>query len=174
MNRTDLEAEIRRLHGESWGWALACCHGNRSDAEDVLQNAYVRVLSGRAHFDRRSAFRTWLFGVIRHTAAEYRRSRTRYDAALNRSAREATPGTDSAGALTAHDRIERDEMVERLNQALEQLTPMQRNVLHLVFYQGMTIADAAAALGVRLGTARTHYARGKKRLGLLLRGAVTR
>ena len=42
-------------------------------AEDVLQTSYLKILDGRARFGGRSSFKTFLFGVIRHTAAEDRR-----------------------------------------------------------------------------------------------------
>jgi DNA-directed RNA polymerase specialized sigma24 family protein len=48
------------------------------------------------------------------------------------------------------------------------LTQRQRQLLHLVFYQDLTIADAAGVLGVSIGTARTHYERGKQRLREML------
>ena len=73
MEHDQIEFELQRLHSETFGWALACCGRNRSDAEDVMQLAYVKVLEGRAKFDGRSSFRTWLFGVVRYTAAERRR-----------------------------------------------------------------------------------------------------
>src|SRR5918995_2600885 len=77
MKPDELESSLERLHNESFGWALSCCSGDRARAEDVLQNAYVRVISGRAVYGERSLFRTWLFGVIRRVAIEeYRRMRT--------------------------------------------------------------------------------------------------
>ena len=75
MSRARLEGELAELHPASFGWALGCCNGDRGEAEDVLQIAYVKVLDGRARFDGTSAFRTWLFAVIRRTAAERRRGR---------------------------------------------------------------------------------------------------
>ncbi len=160
MNPDDLAEELRRLHGQSAGWALHCCGRNEADAQDVLQTAYVRVLQGRARFAGRSAFRTWLFGVIRRTAQEFRRREAR-------QARLAVRDADAGGrerSETAHMRLERQERAERLLAALACLPDRQRDVLHLVFYQDMTIEEAARVLGIGLGTARTHYARGKSRL----------
>jgi RNA polymerase sigma-70 factor (ECF subfamily) len=57
---------------------------------------------------------------------------------------------------------------------MARLPERQRQVLHLVFYQDLTIAQAADVMGVSLGTARTHYERGKKRLRELLEGELDR
>src|SRR6185312_12282842 len=73
MERAELERELERLHAACWGWALACCARDRDAAEDTLQSAYLRILSGTARFDGRSSVRTWVFGVIRRTALEERR-----------------------------------------------------------------------------------------------------
>ena len=70
MSPTEVEAELERLHGESFGWALNCCGWDESEAEDVLQTTYLKIVSGKARYGGHSAFRTWLFGVIRMTAQE--------------------------------------------------------------------------------------------------------
>lgn len=51
MEQRDLERELERLHSESWGWALACCGRNAELAEDVLQTAYLRIISRGARFN---------------------------------------------------------------------------------------------------------------------------
>ena len=61
---------LEQLHHASYGWALCCCGRDRVMAEDVLQTAYWKVIDGRARYGARSSFKTWLFAVIRKTAAE--------------------------------------------------------------------------------------------------------
>jgi DNA-directed RNA polymerase specialized sigma24 family protein len=84
MSREELERELLRVHEASFGWALHCGRFDRSEAEDVLQQTYVKVLDGSARFGGRSAFRTWLFGVIRRTASERRRAHTMRSLFLDR------------------------------------------------------------------------------------------
>jgi hypothetical protein len=73
MDDVELKRELERAHADCFGWAMACCGRDRDDAEEVLQTVYLTVLDGRARYDGRSSFRTWLFGVIRLTAASERR-----------------------------------------------------------------------------------------------------
>jgi RNA polymerase sigma-70 factor (ECF subfamily) len=155
-HRHDLEL----LHDDSFAWALACCAWNRPEAEDVLQTAYVKILDGRARFDGRAAFKTWVFAVIRLTAADRRRQAWLRTLGLERLwARRAEPA-----AQGDHDAAER----ARIRTALARLPARQREALDLVFYHDLTIEDAARVMGVSLGSARVHYQRGKRRMSELL------
>jgi RNA polymerase sigma-70 factor (ECF subfamily) len=166
MERAELEQELERLHTACWGWALACCARDRDAAEETLQSAYLRILSGKARFDGRSAVRTWVFGVIRNTAHEELRGRATRDSRESRVDPEAEtlPDTAPGADLLA----ERDESSSALLAALRTLSPRQREVLQLVFYHDMTIEEAAEVMQVSLGSARTHYDRGKKAMALAL------
>jgi RNA polymerase sigma-70 factor (ECF subfamily) len=164
MSPKELEAWLERLHEESFGWALSCTGGDRARAEDVLQTAYVRVISGRAVYGERSSFRTWLFGVIRRVAQEENRRVRREE--------QRTVPIDGAAWLAVEEAptgVADTASVEALRAALVRLPERQREVLHLVFYQDLSIADAADVMEISLGSARTHYERGKARLRLFLR-----
>jgi RNA polymerase sigma-70 factor (ECF subfamily) len=170
MERAELEQELERMHAACWGWALACCGRDREIAEEALQSAYLRILSGQARFDGRSSMRTWVFGVIRRTAMEQLRGERTRDARRAGGEFEAELVADTAsGADVA---AERSEQSAALVSALETLSPRQREVLQLVFYHDMTINEAAQVMHISLGSARTHYDRGKKALAIALRDAV--
>jgi RNA polymerase sigma factor (sigma-70 family) len=153
MDASELRAQLEQLHPVSYGWARACCSRNPMEAEDILQTAYWKVLDGRARFDGRASFRTWLFAVIRRTAADERRRHWLRRLRL---------------ADYRPDPVQPAPATEMLDAALAQLPRRQREVLHLVFYQDLTIEEAAGVLGVAVGSARTHYERGKQRLRELI------
>jgi RNA polymerase sigma-70 factor, ECF subfamily len=168
MMPPELNAELKREHPHGFAWALSCCRGDRAEAEDVLHLAYLKILEGRARFEGRSSFRTWLFGIIRRTAWEQRRRRW-MRLVLLRAWYEGRQETSRAVPDPA-DLAVRSDNQRRLLQALDRLSPRQREMMHLVFYQELSLQEAAEVLRIPLGTARTHYERGKARLRQLLSG----
>lgn len=159
MEQEKLRAMLEKHHTDAWGWALHCCERDRDEAEATLHTAYVSVLNGSASFGERSSFKTWLFGVIRTTAWRrktnlWRRLRRLTGETAGNPSRE--PGLDAG--------IYRSELKEKVVEVLECLSRRQHQVLHLVFYQDLTIEEAASVLGISVGSARTHYHRGKQGL----------
>ncbi len=164
MNADTLLNELASLHEESWGWVRGCCGGQAAEAEDVLQAAYGKAASGRLHHTPgASSLRTWWFGVLRITALEHRRQAARRSG-LGTLAREHWQewfGTPTAPAFPVDE-------AGTLRAVLATLPRRQQEVLQLVFYHDLTLDQAAAVMGVGLGSARTHYARAKDRMRTLL------
>lgn len=131
----------------------------------MLQASYLKVLEGRARFEERSSFKTFLFGVIRRTAAEQRRRRVLQMLWLERWGR-AKNATQPADAARAEE--ESGDLVQGLNAALALLPRRQREVMKLRLQHEMTIEEAASALSISIGSARVHYTRAKERLRRLL------
>lgn len=162
MDRSEIERELERLHGDSWGWALSCVGHDRTIAEDALQAAYLRVFSGNVRFEGRASVRSWFFGIVRLTALEELRRRRRWTENDEETGETIDP---APGADTAAEVAERAAV---LRSALTTLSPRQREVLQLVFYHDMTIEEASTVMRVSLGSARTHYDRAKKALAAQL------
>jgi RNA polymerase sigma-70 factor (ECF subfamily) len=163
MDDREVRRQLGNHHAESFGWALSCCAGNQQEAEEVLQAAYVKVLSGKARFGERSSFRTWLFSVIRLTAAD-RRRRFAVRRGLLQRWWQAKPDDDAGVDATPEAAIERERVGERLRAALATLPRRQQEVLQLVFYHDHSLAEAATVMGISIGSVRTHYHRGKQGL----------
>jgi len=170
MDPQEIRAQLDTLHPDCFGWALCCCRWNRQEAEEVLQTAYLSVLDGRARFGGRSRFKTWLFGVIRRTAWDRRRRVLRRLQILGgwrmRDHWKGEPPADPAAAADSAD------AAALLRAELRRLPRRQREVLHLVFYEELSIEESARVLEIALGTARTHYERGKRALRERLRGEL--
>jgi len=162
MEIAELKRQLEKLHIASFGWACSCCHGNRTEAEEVLQTVYLKILEGKARYRGECQLKTWLFAVIRNTAiTEHRKALLR--------ALISIPPTDSKSVCRDSGQqpvaeLERSEMQTRFRHAIERLPARQRETLHLVFYQDLTLREAAVVLGISIGSTRRHYERGKKRL----------
>jgi RNA polymerase sigma-70 factor (ECF subfamily) len=155
MEIAELKAELERLHQASFGWALSCCRHNRAEAEEVLQTVYLKILQGRAVYRGESKLQTWLFAVIRKTAVTERRKHV---------LRTLISSSRDESCSQPEIEFERSEMQRRFQQALTRLPARQRETLHLVFYQDLSLSEAAEVMNISIGSARRHYERGKKRL----------
>ncbi|HEY5446236.1 MAG TPA: RNA polymerase sigma factor [Pyrinomonadaceae bacterium] len=160
MELAELRLQLEELHTASFGWALSCCRQNYAEAEEVLQTVYLKILQGKASFDGQSKLQTWLFAVIRNTAISERRK------SLVRSI--ATPSFENTIDARSQIELERSEVQQRFQAALQRLPARQRETLHLVFYQELSLSEAAQVMSISIGSARQHYERGKKRLRELL------
>lgn len=161
-----LREALQQNHAMSYGWALSCCSSNHTDAEDILQTVYQKILEGRARYDGRAAFKTWLFAVIRNTAASERRRNWIRFLRLGSYQKEHEKDCQPADQ---GDELQVSERLELFRAMLAKLPRRQQEILHLVFYQNLTVEAASKAMGVSLGSARTHYDRAKKQLGHLLK-----
>lgn len=150
ISRSALEA----IHSQVFGWALSRCDYDRSTAEDLMQQAYVELLSGAAKFQGKSTLKTFVFSVVQNLA----RSRYRRIASRLRLVRQH--------AATQEEAYTQQETrdVGDIWRAVKALPERQRDVIELVFCRDMTIEQAAMVMGVTLGTGRAHYERAKKAL----------
>jgi RNA polymerase sigma factor (sigma-70 family) len=146
MNQNQLREKLEKLHADSFGWALRCCFDDHTAAEDVSQTVYLKTLEGRAKFNGKAEFKTWLFAVIRNTAIDFIKKEKRF-----RSIEFVTSEMEEINEVSFQN-------------ALNQLSPQQNQILHLVFYQNLTIEEASEIMKIQIGTARTHYERGKRQL----------
>lgn len=151
VSRQALEA----LHGELFGWALSRCGYDDAVAEDLMQQAYVEILSGKARFNNKSSLKTFIFGIVQNLArSRFRRQNTRL----------RLVDSFAAEQESATDLREPDSNLKRVWDAVESLPQRQRDITELVFIRDLTIEEASKVMGVSLGTGRVHYDRAKKSL----------
>jgi RNA polymerase sigma-70 factor (ECF subfamily) len=148
VSRSALEA----IHSQVFGWALSRCDFDHATAEDLMQQAYVELLSGSARFDNKSSLKTFVFAVVQNLArSRYRRISSRLRIA-NQYQQES-----STGAIEP-------VVDDGIWQAVRTLPARQRDIIELVFCRELTIEQASTVMGVSTGTGRAHYDRAKKAL----------
>jgi len=158
VTRSALEA----LHGQVFGWALSRCYYDQAAAEDLMQQAYVELLSGKARFDNKSSLKTFVFSVVQNLArSRYRRLASRLRLVKTYEATIFEPSVDISEPGQDSDRGKRDSAIWQL---VQQLPPRQRDIVELVFCRELTVEAASAVMGVTSGTGRVHYDRAKKAL----------
>ncbi|MBU1049332.1 sigma-70 family RNA polymerase sigma factor [Candidatus Bipolaricaulota bacterium] len=119
-------------------------------AEEVLQETMMAVWKGARHFKGRSKALTWILGIARNQA----HSLIRKEAKGQR-----LPETDSSAETRDPTRNLHVDLC--VQEALETLSPMHREVMHLVFYENLSMREIADMLGIPEGTvkSRMHHAR---------------
>jgi RNA polymerase sigma-70 factor (ECF subfamily) len=146
------DALVRRYlrSGLSVAWEFV---EERHDAEDILQDAFVRVLDGIASFDARRPFAPWFFTILRNVARNTARTRGRWEyVPLPDSVPDDGPATDPA---------ERAELRDRVQDLLESMPPVQRACFRLCELEGFSRSEVANMMGVRESTVRVHIHRAR-------------
>ncbi|SIS53022.1 RNA polymerase sigma factor [Belliella pelovolcani] len=153
MKQELLNQIFKELHREAYLWSRQCCSFDDELAKDVLQQVYLKIWEEKAKYNSESKIKTWLFSVIRFTALEWLRKN-----------QQVVP-LHADFDLVEEERIPETASHEDLIQLLPE---RQKEVVLLVFYHQMTLEKAAEVMEVSIGTARTHYDRGKKKLKELI------
>jgi RNA polymerase sigma-70 factor (ECF subfamily) len=132
--------------------------GNQADAEDVVQEAYVKAYRAltAGEFDRRSSTNTWLYRIVVNGAIDAKRSRSRRHETSDDV--QVEPGWD--GAAFAEARLALSE----LDQWLEMLPPEQRAALVLQSMEGLNNTEIARVMGVSEGAVEQRLVRARATL----------
>lgn len=150
------ENSLETIYPIAWRWALARANWDTEIAREALQNAFVAILEGRVQARSPEFFRSFVLGVVeRYVRRELRWRGLRR--LLSWSAK-----SDLRQSEAASLEIQRDAL--QAWRLLKKLSPRQRSVAWLVLGCDLTIDEASKALGIPVGTARTHFARAKQHL----------
>jgi RNA polymerase sigma-70 factor (ECF subfamily) len=150
----ELLRALRDEHGQAlYGHAVRVSGGDRAQAEDLVQETLLRARRHPEALDpARGAVRSWLFTTARNLAIDvWRRRSVRVGEVITDMIPEPPPSADEA---------ERAVEAWTVAEAIGRLSARHREVLVACFYQGRSVAEAAAQLGVPSGTvkSRMHYA----------------
>lgn len=125
--------------------------GAQDSTEELVQDTFVRAFSSIETFRGDSSLRTWLFTIARRLLLDRRRSfrRRREVAAVGEG--------DAITEFDALDSLIADESGRRVRDAVERLSPTQREVFTLRVTEGRSYREIAEIAGTTEGAARVHY-----------------
>jgi len=130
--------------------------GDRTAAEDLTQDVFLRMLKYRGTFRDEGRFETWMFHIARNARTDYFR---------RRAAVGMTDGIDVAADRPGPtDAVERDEQTTLLRRALLQLPEDRRELIILARYRGLKHEAIADVLGVDSGTVKVRIHRALREL----------
>jgi RNA polymerase sigma-70 factor (ECF subfamily) len=136
--------------------------GDRHEAEDVAQEAYLRVYRSLRSFRGDSRFETWLHRVVANVAINHMRSRARFGELMD----EPETIVRIPGAPSTDDVAERDELAG----ALAQLPAAQRAAVVLKDVYGFSVSEIAERLDTTEGAVKLRLHRGRRNLKNLIHG----
>ncbi|PWJ45151.1 RNA polymerase, sigma subunit, ECF family [Quadrisphaera granulorum] len=137
------------------------------DAADVVAQVLLTAWRRRDDLPQdNDAAAAWLFGVARNVLANHRRGQVRREALADRLRDDLTRAERSSASHAGH--ASADGPAERVREALELLPEDDRELLTLVAWDGLGIAEAGAVLGLGASSARSRWARAKQRFAAAL------
>lgn len=142
--------EIVERHAPALARFIAA-NGGRNDVDELVQDTFVRAFGALEGFRGESALRTWLFTIARRLLLDRRRAERRRPERVDILEGDAATGYDALDGLVA------DETSARLLDAVDRLTPTQREVFTLRVSEGLSYKEIAEAVGTTEGAARVHY-----------------
>ncbi len=152
---------VARYYDGTWRFAYHML-GERADAEDVVQETFLRAYLALGRYDERDQFRGWLYRILTNQCRNALTSRSRRGRRFiqDEVAIEGAPAPPEAAPSGIHDVV--------LTKALAKLDPAQREALLLKYAEGLEYTEMSAMTGVGESALKMRVKRGSERLRGLL------
>ena len=172
----DARRDLFERHRETAYHVALRITGRHEDALDVVQDSFIKAFEGLGEFQRAAGFKTWFLRIVTNRALDLLRARkVRLAVPLDAGDDEprlepsGSDGTDQPGAD-----LERRELADRLQRAVESLPPGQRVVFALYATGEMTYGQIAEAVDIPVGTVMSRLYHARRRLHQLLEDLAPR
>ena len=146
--------------------------GNPQDAEDVVQETFLKAYRQLGRFESRANFGTWLHRIAVNCSIDLIRGRKTQEAGHDASDLEALDGAHGGHDQRVDPSPERlmlsSEVQEKVTRAMEGLTPMERAAFVLRHFEGQSIEEISRALGLKANAAKHSIFRAVRKMRLAL------
>src|SRR5437660_4141436 len=138
--------------------------GNEHDADDVVQETFLRAYKQLSRFEERANFGTWLHRIAVNCALDLLRARGRHDRHYGGDPEEA----EMTGAISSDPQQDRlllsAELREQVSAAMERLSGNERTAFVLRHFEGMPVEEIGKTLGIQLNAAKHTILRAVRKL----------
>ena len=140
--------------------------GKPEDAEDVVQETFVRAYRQLARFESRSNFGTWLYRIGFNCAIDYMRARPHRETNETHETLDQLPRAQTGP--TTEDMVYAGEIGARVQEALNELSPQERAAFLMRHYQGCSIEEICSSLDLKTNAAKHSIFRAVKKMRVAL------
>lgn len=145
-------SKLLDLYQERLYWHIRKLVGTHENADDVLQNTFVRVYKSLANFKQQSSLHTWMYKIA------YNESMRFLEREKKKTFSSLTDVSDKyLGDLTGDVFFDGDEAQQKLQQVLNDLPEKQRQVFQMKYYDNLKFREISEILKIKEGTLKTYY-----------------
>jgi RNA polymerase sigma-70 factor (ECF subfamily) len=139
--------------------------GSREDAEELTQDVFLKVFRSLSSFQGNSLFSTWLYRIAYNVAVSATRKKKYEWVAVEESTLDHLPENEIDDEV---EQLEKEEQLNRLEKALDQLQPDERALVSLFYMQEKQIDEIASITGLSVSNVKTRLHRIRKKMLLLM------
>ena len=162
--------ELLARHGKPAFVFINRLLAGRHEAEDLLQETFMRVVQHASEFRAGAPFKPWLYTIARNVAYNaLKKTGRREGLEVKTDLSDWEPAARGHAALDPSIRLEQDEQKRRLLGALERLPQAHREILVLTIFEGFSYDEAAEITGDPVGTLRSRVFHALKKLREILK-----
>ncbi len=144
--------------------------GKAEDAEDVVQETFIRAFRQLSRFEARSNVSTWLYRIAFNCAVDFLRSRPRRESATESDVLERL--APAATGPTMDDLVYAGQIGERMQVALGDLSEKERAAFLMRHYHGCSIEEIGSTLGMKTNATKHSIFRAVKKMRVAMQGLV--
>lgn len=137
-------------------------------AEDIFQDVFIKVSQKLSTFEGNSSIKTWIIRITINTCKDYLKSAWRRRVVPMMEYQE-----DSIVSETDYDDVEKQDTKDLIMKEVLSLPSKYKDIVLCVYYQQMSLTEAANVLNIAEGTAKSRLSRAKKRLKAALEGRIS-
>ena len=137
--------------------------GNREDADDLLQETFIKVFLNLHRYNDTYTFGQWFYTIARNTFVDYVRKR-RENLSIDEMQSGRAPIAPASGSPTPEENFINIQQRAQLDHYLDRMTPRYRQLIELRFFLEFSYEEIAQKLNVPLGTVKTQIHRAREQL----------